>query len=194
MQSIIAVYLLITAAISGRPGTEDESRASPRPTAEWGFDLMDAPGGMAEDLAMNPTEAMLAAMNIREGVAEPRIVHRGPSDPAERKRSGTRTDEGSGTAGKTNQQAVGAADSGTPAGRTAATRRWTIKVHASSHSARNVSAQRSRRTASLRYASSQDSVRSTRQRCRPSLWLDSTPRRAIRGTMPRAYSACRQRG
>ena len=38
------------------------------------------------------------------------------------------------------------------------------------------------------------SDRSTTYRWRPSRWLDSMPRRAIRGVIPRARSALRQRG
>ncbi|CAA9551778.1 MAG: hypothetical protein AVDCRST_MAG19-766 [uncultured Thermomicrobiales bacterium] len=44
-----------------------------------------------------------------------------------------------------------------------------------------------------RQPSSQESVRSTTQRCRPNRSLDSTPRRAILGVMPRARRA-RRRG
>jgi hypothetical protein len=43
-------------------------------------------------------------------------------------------------------------------------------------------------------AASQASDRSTTYRWRPSRWLDSMPRRAIRGVMPRRLSARRQRG
>ncbi len=53
------------------------------------------------------------------------------------------------------------------------------------------SARRSERTPRRRQPSNQESVRSTTHRCRPSRWLESIPRRARRGVMPRDRRARR---
>jgi hypothetical protein len=52
-------------------------------------------------------------------------------------------------------------------------------------------ASRSHRTPSRRQQLNHDSARSTFQRCRPSRIDDSTPRRAIRGRIPRRRSQAR---
>ena len=64
-------------------------------------------------------------------------------------------------------------------------------AQASSTNANHRPESRSHRTWSRRQQLSHDSDRSTRQRYRPSLVEDSTPRRAIRGRIPRRRSEAR---
>jgi hypothetical protein len=66
-----------------------------------------------------------------------------------------------------------------------------VSVQATSTKVKNRSESRSQRTCSRLKQLNQDSARSTFHRCRPSRTDDSTPRRAIRGRIPRRRSQAR---
>ena len=66
-----------------------------------------------------------------------------------------------------------------------------VSAQATSTKAKNRPESRSHRTCSRRQQLSHDSARSIFQRCRPSRADDSTPRRAIRGRIPRRRSQAR---
>jgi dienelactone hydrolase len=67
-----------------------------------------------------------------------------------------------------------------------------IMVHARWSRPRRISARRSERTPRWRQPSSQERVRSTSHRCHPRRSLESIPRQAMRGVMPRPQSARRR--